>query len=193
MQVIHTILVEFPPADLMGTSAEMGESAVDAAEAVTGPYAQQAYDYRERLSDADAQVCGAPAAVVLGLRQADLFLALLMKWADKPLDAALARLAHAQATGGGQAMTVDADWLHRLWQGGRHPAPLSSPAGETQRARDLQTWHLIKALQLASGLYLAESGFFSGPDGSVHLQDETLAAVRATPERYALVFWNYHW
>ena len=194
MHEIHAILVQVPDFALTGTPEELVEAAQEEAEGLVDPYYEQAWDRRECLTGEEADDAGLPCSVIVGQTQPDLLFTTIEAWADKPLNAALSHLDDARTLYKDSYTTIDADLLRQVWHDGRHPVPVvEDVAWPRQRDRDLRMWHLIKALQLASGLYLVESQFFSGPDGSPQLQDETWAAVRAHPERYALVFLDYHW
>lgn len=58
---------------------------------------------------------------------------------------------------------------------------------------DRQRVALHRAVALADAEYLPESQFYSIPDGSPKISDETLADAKEHPEKYALVFLDYHW
>lgn len=190
MGVIHAVLVRLSDAILDQSTEDLIEEARGEAETVTE---------RQPLSTTDAHALGLPDDVVLGQTHPADLLRLLDVWAEKPLEAALDALTEAQRAWSGRAARVglnaefelDATWLRRCWQSSRRSV-MGPNQADREEARERAAWHLEKALQLVRGVYLVESGFFSGPDGSPHLMDTTLAAVRATPERYALVFFMYH-
>lgn len=51
-------------------------------------------------------------------------------------------------------------------------------------------YHFVRAVLLAAGLYLPESGFFSVPDRSTAVSVETFRWVKYKPEDFALVFFR---
>lgn len=178
MHAIHAILIGNVDCEM--DIQELQEQAVDAIEA----YADQAYDYCQPLKPADFAPSKAipgpadltpsedlPAPVVRGTDPR--FVSLVERWAKRPLEAAeqyVASLAQA-----GHRYEITPALVRRIWE--------DDPCA---------WWDLKRAIELATGVYTFDSGFFSAADDSPKLSAETRAALRERPQAYALVFLDLH-
>lgn len=57
---------------------------------------------------------------------------------------------------------------------------------------DINDYRLYKTISLVYGIYEFDSQFYSMPDGSSKISKKTLKDVQEHPERYAMVFLDYH-
>jgi hypothetical protein len=102
--------------------------------------------------------------------------ALVEEWARKPLEAALQVATRALEEG---PLVINEEFVRRAW--------------EAMRQKDSwELWcelsYLKRMLEMLLGGYLFDSQFYSVPDESTILKEETLQEVRKAPERFALVF-----
>lgn len=183
--------------------------------AATEDFADRAYDWRSEDDAGRWEEDFPGAGVVLGLEEPERFRELLAEFKEAPLRAALREFRWAtcrdfawrpreeveadpdlveleplldppdgslcwSARRVVRAATVDEAGLCRLWQ---------AEAWEECRL----AYQTQKALRLADGEYLFDSQFYSVPDGSAKISGKTLEDAVAHPERYALVFSDYHW
>ena len=170
MHKLHCILVEVDPNDLVDCDdlGEIGGFVREEAMDATRSYREQAFDWRSER-DAGRWSDEFPGAgVVLGAAEPERFKELLRDFSETPLRAALALVGNA-------AYAVDAEFLRKAWENASDPFSLS------------------QALRLVDGEYLFDSGFFSVPDGSARISPDTLEDALDGPERYALVFSDYHY
>lgn len=149
--------------EVSGAGSDDPEDVLEHALAETERYRGKAFDKR----------AGGP--VLLGKDDPGRFRGLLEKWKERPLRAALQFLKEI----GGQIM-VDEPLIHQAWAAtyweGQHVA-----------------WSLRQVFALANGDYVFESQFYSTPDHSPKIASETLRNATAHPEKYALVFLDYHY
>jgi hypothetical protein len=171
MHSTHAVLVELDPDMEALSDDELRGEAQALAESATAKYADRAFDWRHVFTDEEARGEGLPGAVVLG-RNESAFQRLLDKWANMPWRMMLAHFKKAKTK------CLDENFLKSVWE---------------EREVDLATWPLMQALRLVTGEYLIDSGFYSVPDTSPKLSEETRKAVQAHPERFALVFFDDHW
>jgi hypothetical protein len=173
MHMTHAILVELDPDMEALSDDELRKEAQALAESATAEYADRAFDSRRVLTDEEARRKGLPGAVVLGRNDGDRFQYLLDGWAGKPWRQAVALVRDAQG------LVLDERWLKTAWNG--------------EEECCYRTRCAFNALRLVCDDYTFDAGFFSAPDGSPKLSQETRAKIRAHPERFALVFFDYHW
>lgn len=175
-------------------------------------YSEQVFDWRAE-DDAGRWEDEFPGqGVVLGSEEPERFRELLNRFKDYPLEAAVANfreilvedvrcrtrkefdadpdlielptyvpLEPDQVLSGrlkSRAVEISEDLLRQIWDG---------------QADGLFAYRLQKALRLADGEYLFDSQFYSIPDGETRISEETLREALSHPERYALVFSDYHW
>lgn len=191
---------------------ELKATARSIAMSATEYYYERVYDWRTE-GDAGRWKDEFPGyGVVLGSEEPERFRELLVEFKDRPLRAALdefrwlliddvkyrprqevvadhnlVEIATLPLSGEEyvlsgrfkrRAVEVSEDLLRRIWEG---------------RVADLYTYRLQQALRLVDGEYLFGSQFFSGPDCCSRISEETLQDALTHPERYALVFSDYHW
>jgi hypothetical protein len=171
MHMTHAILVELDQDMEALSDYELCKEARVLAESATEDYADHAFDWRHVFTDEEARGEGLPGAVVLGRNERN-FQRLLDEWANMPWHMMLAHFKKAKTK------CLDENYLKSIWE---------------EREADLATWPLTQALRLVTGEYLIDSGCYSVPDTSPKLSEETRAEIRAHPERFALVFFDYHW
>lgn len=209
MHYLHCILVQFDDGDLSSfTVDELVDIARAEALGATQSYLDRAFDWR--AENAGRWADRFPRnGVVLGIAEREQFLSLLEEWKDKPLHNALGELRWARGR----------DWRWRTKEElDRDGAvvfenPLNGKEGKYWSAVPVpqeslllgegmlrQVWsegiwgyRVWKAISLAAGEYLPESQFYSVPDCSPQLSDEVLREARERPERFALVFLDYHY
>jgi hypothetical protein len=169
----HAVLVALDPHMEALSDDELRKEARVLAESATEDYANRAFDWRHVFTDEEARGEGLPGAVVLGRHESDRFQCLLDSWAEKPWRQAVALVRDAQGP------VLDERWLTAAWN-------------EEEECR-YRTWCVFNALRLVCNDYTFDAGFFSAPDDSPKLSQETRAKIRAHPERFALVFFDYHW
>jgi hypothetical protein len=112
--------------------------------------------------------------VILGSKEPDAFKRYLVEQKDEPLLAAKGLLGNAMRT-----LTdlppVGPDLIQAIWDNDKP-----------------WFWNLTSAISLAAGDYRFESGFYSAPDASAKISQKTLRKAMEEPEKYALVFLDYH-
>lgn len=167
MHNVHAILIYTanPEADV----EDLQEQAMGAIE----PYVDQAYDYCRPLAPHDVEPSDEMPGVVVRGTDAR-FASVLQRWANQPVIAAK-RIVDRLTHGGLQPLTITPKLISRMWQ-------------EDPDA----WWDLRRAIELVTGVYTFDSGFYSAPDGQPKLRAETRAALRDRPERFALVFLDLH-
>jgi hypothetical protein len=178
MHYLHCVLVKLEETISVENVEELVEEARSEAIYATEYFQDQVFDWREE--DAGCWADKFPnRGVVLGLTNRELFLELLNKWKDKPLQAAFENLDRLKWLN--QKLEVDTnlgeEMLRALWED-------DGPWAYT----------IASAIDLATGRYLPESCFYSVPDYSPKISEQTLQeATEQHPERFALVFLDYHY
>lgn len=178
MHCLHCILIEVDDnvRDLENAETVARGLAMSATEWAQGT----AFDYR---SEDDAGAWGAKfpkTGVVMGAKKPDRFTKLLLKFKDEPLKNALETLMYYSNTDFEQGITVNKKYIRLVWELGEY--------GKS----DPDAWVMSLALRLVQGEYLFDSGFYSVPDNSSKISKQTLEDALAHPEKYALVFSDYH-
>ena len=174
MHALHCILVKLENGHGLDTG-ELRRLARSLAMSRTEDYFPGVFDYRSE-EDAGAWSEEYPGdGVVLGREEPDRFRELLLRFKDRPLQAAVENLRYVREEG--IEPRVDEEFLRRLWNG---------------ECSFLASYTLIEALRLASGEYRFESHFFSCPDGEVRISEPVLRDALENPGSYALVFCDYH-
>lgn len=209
MHYLHCILVRFDDGDLVSfTADELADVARADAFSATQSYLDRAFDWRAENAGRWADQFPRNG-VVLGLVEREQFLSLLNEWKDRPLRNALEELKWARGK----------DWRWRTKEElDRDGAvvfenPLNGKGDKYWSAVPLpqeafllseKMLHLIwseghwgyrvwKAVSLAAGEYLPDSQFYSVPDCSPQASQEVLREARERPEKFALVFLDYHY
>jgi hypothetical protein len=112
--------------------------------------------------------------VVMGAVDPDSLLAQLESWRMKPLRRAMELFRQVRAVPPGCCqLFLDTGWIEKMFEG--------DTTGE-----DLQI--LDRVIRLTSGVYSAESGFFSELDGAARMSRSNLERVHADPSAFALIF-----
>ncbi|AOQ24603.1 hypothetical protein MTAT_19460 [Moorella thermoacetica] len=152
--------------------------------------------------------------VILGVLEPERFKELLQKFSQKPLEAALKymdRLKYIDCAYRSKSVLendpniviIDVDntpvnqmgeqyfWSGRPNSGVVINKDLVKKIWDEQ-FRWADIWPLVKALQLVTGDYCFDSQFYSVPDGEAKISEGILKEALEHPERYALVFSDYH-
>ncbi|MBF7084412.1 hypothetical protein IT084_15775 [Desulfallas sp. Bu1-1] len=176
MHYLHCILVELEETTSVENVEDLVEEARSEAIYATEYFQDQVYDWREE--DAGRWADEFPnRGVVLGLNDRELFLKLLNKWREMPLRAALENLKNLELTEKPETtMHLSEKLIRLLWEN-------NGP----------WVYLITSAVQLAYGRYCPDSCFYSVPDYSTKITQRTLKEATEHPERFALVFLDYHY
>lgn len=215
MHALHCILVEFEDGELEGAETlDIMKDARSAAMAATEDYRDRAFDWRSE-EDAGGWADGYPGpGVVLGAEEPERFRELLREFSRKPLEAALECLDFSRYSRRGWRTKEELEKDPGLvvfrgpvmdgskeiyFSGLPNPEPLISEEFLERVWREdgpadlnMQAYWLEKSLALARGEYLFDSQFFSVPDLSARVSPGVLEEALESPERFALVFSDYH-
>lgn len=207
MHALHCILVSFDS----DASEVDKKTARYIAMSETECYYGAAFDWRTEDDAGRWEDVYPGEGVVLGAEEPEKFRELLNKFKDYPLRAALWNfreiLVEEARCRSKEEFDSDPDLVEL-------PALLPSKPGEVfcgrlksrvlevteellrsiweEKVDFLLAYRLQKAIRLAEGEYLFDSQFYSVPDGSAKISEETLKDALEHPERYALVFSDYH-
>lgn len=187
MHYLHAILVKLPDRASFNNAEDMAETARQIAIEATECHGDgEVWDWREE--DAGCWANQYPRqGVVLGGTEECLFLKLLEKWRQRPLESALEELDIARQCAQLAFWPASPEELaRRLWEGGQEK--------QQQAAGFLPLWDylFVKSMRLAYGHYLSDSHFYSVPDDSPKISHGTLQETREHPNRFALVFLDFH-
>ncbi|MGB9886663.1 MAG: hypothetical protein ACPLRW_06660 [Moorellales bacterium] len=214
VHALHCILVPVGAGDAGAMRVEARCRAMTATEEYYG----QVFDWRTeddagRWQDEDLPEDG----VVLGGENPDLFRELLLEFKERPLRAALDALRSVLCWDYGwrpkEEVEADPELVEMIplfeapQEGMCYSARRTAPSAAVDEELLKRIWEradqgsnillfayqLQKAIRLASGEYLFDAQFYSVPDGEAKISTKTLKDALKHPERYALVFSDYHW
>ncbi len=210
MHYLHAVLAQLdlePDLDPDVLAEDARQAALDATEC----YGESdVFDWR--TNDAGRWADEFPRrGVVLGVAEPDQFLQLLDQYRQLPFARALFWAERASGedwgwrslqdieSGGFQIFDNPENGQNGLFWSARPvpwPGSLKDLVRSLNAAADIahqrQAYTITLALRLVAGDYRSESGFYSVPDASPRISPATLQAVREHPERFALVFLDYH-
>jgi len=212
MHYLHCILVRFEDAESeqfrKAPVETLVEKARDAALEATDYYEGRVFDWR--LEDAGRWADQYPRkGVVLGLAEREKFLQLLKEWKDMPLRDALDNLKWARGRKWNWRTPEELEpdgakvFPHpgngdngRYWSA--IPVPQETLVLGEKLLRELWEnplwgYSIVLAVSLADAQYFPESQFYSVPDYSPKISEEVLQEAREHPQRFALVFLDYHY
>jgi hypothetical protein len=153
--------------------------------------------------------------VVLGVYDPERMIELLSQFSNMPLESAKESLLHASYSNTGWRSklelaedpsieiiknnnngSVNRDGISAYWSGIKNETPQIDEAFLIKlwsSSMDyMYAYSLTKAIKAVSGEYMTDSGFYSVPDGSSKLSASIKEAAIQNPEKYALVFSDYH-
>lgn len=177
MHFLHCVLVKLDNCLCMKEDI-LVQTAREDALAATEYYAGDVFDWRS--DNAGRWADDFPnKGVVLGAQDKELFFRLFNEWKNKPYKNAVKK---------SKILKEEAEIT------GLTNLPLDESILEVcnQEGMWYLTYLVSSIFELLYGKYRSDSHFYSVPDGSTKLSEETLKDIQDNPELYALVFLDYH-